>query len=132
MLKTLTILIVEDQPLVALELADAVSLQGGKVIGPIQTAAHALEILAARAVDGAILDAMLPDGDVTPVGLALLESGIPFIVHSGTGMPKELAAAGPHVPLVLKPALAERVADRLAAEMAQSVGFAMSKPAGEG
>lgn len=119
MLEDRIILIVEDEPLVALDLVDATGALGAQVIGPIQTASHALEIVTARAIDGAILDARLPDGEVTPVALFLLGRCIPFVIHSGTGMPAELAAAAPDVPLIRKPVPSALVAERLALEIAR-------------
>ena len=132
MFQNRTILVVEDEPIVGLDLTDAVGGLGAQVIGPIQTAFHALAILAERDVDGAILDAMLPDGDVTPVGLVLLERGIPFIIHTGTGAPAELAAAGPHIPVVLKPVPPGLLAERLAREMGQRPVMRLSMPDPEG
>lgn len=63
-----------------------------------------MEILASQNVEAAILDANLADRDVTPVGLLLAERGIPFVIHSGVGIPSELSRAIPRLQLVLKPA----------------------------
>ena len=61
------ILIVEDQAIIALDLESAVEEANGQVIGPASTVREALKLLHANEVDAAILDANLPDGDVTPV-----------------------------------------------------------------
>jgi DNA-binding response OmpR family regulator len=56
------ILVVEDDPLTALDLAATVRDTGGTVIGPVASVEEALEILDAIEVDAAILDVNLSDG----------------------------------------------------------------------
>jgi len=103
MLKGLPVLIVENEPLIALDLSEAVRDQDGIVVGPVPTVAEALAILASRPVGAAILDAKLDDRDITPVAVRLIEQAVPFVIHSGTGLPSELAARYPDLPVVLKP-----------------------------
>jgi DNA-binding NarL/FixJ family response regulator len=50
------ILIVEDEPFIALELKDSVEDAGGKVVGPVGSAEAALELLETDVVAAAILD----------------------------------------------------------------------------
>lgn len=109
MLNGLTILIAEDQPLVALDLSQVVESFGGKVVGPVASVAEAMKCVAEQHVAAAILDANLIDRDVTPLAIHLIEQGTPFVVYSGTGLPDELAKAHPTLPIVMKPAPAERV-----------------------
>lgn len=106
MLDGLPILIVEDQPLVALDLAEIVESFGGRVVGPIASVAEALVRVGQEQVAGAILDANLIDRDVTPLAIDLIERGTPFVVYTGTGLPDELAQAYPDLPIILKPARA--------------------------
>ncbi|MES2290348.1 MAG: response regulator [Pseudomonadota bacterium] len=103
------ILIVEDDAFIALGLATAVEDIGGVVLGPVATVAEALAVLEKSEVHKAILDAQLADRDVTPVAVKLLEQVIPFVVHTGTGLPAELARVHPELPLVMKPASPETV-----------------------
>ena len=42
--------------------------------------------------DAAILDANLPDGDVTPVAEELIAAGIPFLINTGVAVPLQLDA----------------------------------------
>ena len=56
-----------------------------------------------------MLDADLFDGVVTPLALHLLNLGVPFVIHTGTGLPVDLAARPLDVPLVMKPAKATSV-----------------------
>ncbi len=109
MLNGLAILIVEDEPLVALDLAEAVLRVAGRPVGPVPTVAEALELLKTEDIEAAILDANLTDRDVTPLALALIGRGVPFIVHTGTGLPEELARQYPGITVVPKPARSTRV-----------------------
>ena len=111
------ILIVEDECFLALDLADAVQAWEGTVVGPVATVAEALTLIENRPVSGAVLDAKLADRDVTPLALRLAEKGVPFVIHTGTGLPVELAAELPHLPVVMKPVQPTRVLARLLTEM---------------
>jgi CheY-like chemotaxis protein len=111
------ILVVEDEPLVAVDLACAVVEFGGTVLGPVPSVAHALHLLETAVPDGAILDAILVDGEVTPLALALLAQGVPFVVHTGTGLPPALAELAPGTPVLMKPVSSDEVARVLAATL---------------
>ena len=103
------ILIVEDETLIALDLADTVVACGGIVVGPASTVVEAQQLLGTAHIDGAICDGMLTDRDCTPVALALCDRGIPMVVHSATGPPPALREAYPTLLVVMKPATADRV-----------------------
>ncbi len=113
MLKGRTILIVEDEPLVAFDLADLVEDQGGVVAGPVPTVAEGLSLADSSAASAAILDANLEDCDVTQLALALIEKGTPFVIYTGTGLPDALARTHPDLPVVMKPAQTRRVIEAL-------------------
>lgn len=100
----LVILIVEDDDVLAMNLAAAVEDRRCSVAGPVATVTQALAALDAAWVDAAVLDANLLDGDVTPVAMALIERAIPFVIHTGIGLPAELASVFPHVSVIMKPA----------------------------
>jgi DNA-binding response OmpR family regulator len=104
MLGGLSILIAEEDVLVALDLAAAVEELDGKVVGPVDSAADALALLETEKVDAAILDANLADRDVTPLALLLVDKAVPVIVHTGTGLPDELVKVHPDLPVIQKPA----------------------------
>jgi CheY-like chemotaxis protein len=117
MFRSELILIVEDEPIVAMDLADAVTELGGRLVGPFATVWEALPSLDSHAISGAILDATLQDRDITPIARRLVEKGIPLVVYSGTGLPEELAAVHPGLTVIAKPATSPSVASRLAREM---------------
>jgi DNA-binding NtrC family response regulator len=107
------VLILEDEPIIALDLAATIEAAEGCVVGPAGTVAAALALLNDQEVLGAILDANLPDGQLTPVAILLIERGIPVIIHSGTGVPDELRERYPDVPVCPKPATSDRVIEAL-------------------
>ncbi len=113
-----SILIIEDEPLIAMDLAAQIEVLDGRVVGPVSSVSDALTLLDEEAVNAAIVDAKLTDRDITPVGLVLVERGIPFVVHSGGGIPAALKLALPSLRLVLKPAPARVVIAQLLATMA--------------
>lgn len=103
MLSGVRILIVEDEPLLAMHLADAMADEGAIVVGPFASVKDTLDALDQECVVGAVIDANLLDGDVTPVALRLLDATIPFVIYSGTGVPDGLAALYPGLSFELKP-----------------------------
>jgi DNA-binding NtrC family response regulator len=103
------ILIVEDETFIALNLAYAVEDVEGEVVGPVGSVAEAFALLEIAPISGAVLDANVFDGLVTPLALHLLALGVPFVVHTGTGLPVELSAPSVDLSLVMKPAQATRV-----------------------
>lgn len=113
MLDGFNILIVEDEALVAWDLAWAVEARRGEVIGPVTTVASALSLVDQATIAGAILDANLADRDVTPLALKLIEMDVPFVVHTGTGLPEELAATCPDLPVLRKPTMSDNVLAKL-------------------
>ena len=108
------ILIVEDQAIIALDLESAVEEANGQVIGPASTVREALKLLHANEVDAAILDANLPDGDVTPVAEELIAAGIPFLISTGVAAPLQLRRY-PGLPVFRKPVPSSRLIRELAA-----------------
>lgn len=113
------VLVVEDEPFIAFDIADAIENEGGNVVGPAMSIRAALQILSKEAVDGAILDVNLPDGDIGPVIATLEERGIFCVIHTGAGMTPELQDMYPHLRVFPKPTptrlLAYAVAEKLAA-----------------
>jgi CheY-like chemotaxis protein len=84
------VLIVEDQVIIAMDLEAAVEEANARVIGPASTVREALDLLHTNVVDAAILDANLPDGDVTPVAEQLIDRAVPFVINTGVAVPLQL------------------------------------------
>jgi DNA-binding response OmpR family regulator len=83
-----TILIVEDELLIAMDLEIILQRHGWVVLGPAATVAEALRLLRTTLPSLAILDVTLRDGVVSPVAAALRDLGVPFIVSSAYERPE--------------------------------------------
>lgn len=98
------ILIVEDDPIFALDLQDLVYESGCNPIGPARCLQGALELSANNRIDLAVVDVNLSDG---PTGLSLAkllrdQYGIRTIIVSGDRPPPNLVSDTEHV-FVQKP-----------------------------
>lgn len=80
------ILIVEDEPLIAMMLEDFLDVLEHGVAGVADSCATALAAIAGGGVDAAILDVNLRGGEKsTAVAEALAAQGVPFIFATGGG-----------------------------------------------
>ncbi|MEO5938407.1 MAG: response regulator [Sphingomonas sp.] len=78
------ILIVEDEPLIAMMLEDFIDAMGKDCVGTCDTVQAALATIADENPDAVILDINLSGGEKSwPVADALAERGIPFVFSSG-------------------------------------------------
>jgi CheY-like chemotaxis protein len=78
------VLLVEDEFLIAEDLASVLSAAGATVVGPAYTVAGALSLIeSGDALDGAVLDVNLKGEAVFPVADALLSRSIPFVFTTG-------------------------------------------------
>lgn len=116
------ILIAEDEPFVALDLAIAVENAGGEAVGPAGSVREALALLASRQVAAAILDVNLSDGDAFPVVEVLIERGIPVIIQTGLAAPAELRARYPDITVLAKPVKSELLLARLMTLLGRGAG----------
>jgi DNA-binding response OmpR family regulator len=78
------ILVVEDEPLIAMMLEDFLDILGRSVVGTADTVANALALIDAGGIDAAILDVHLRGGEKSwPIADRLAEVGIPFVLATG-------------------------------------------------
>ena len=78
------ILIVEDEPLIAMMLEDFLDSLGHRVVGTCETVADAIARVDEGGFDVAIVDVHLKNGEhIWPVADRLTEEGIPFILATG-------------------------------------------------
>lgn len=77
------VLVVEDEPLIAIEICDNLSEAGLAVIGPATTVAEALQLIEGTGCDAAILDINLGTETAEPIALMLRGRHIPFVAVSG-------------------------------------------------
>ena len=113
MLNNALILIAEDEPFIALDLALAVEDAGGTVIGPAASVKEALALIGERTVAAAILDVNLGAQDISPVAEILLALKIPVILQSGIAAPPDLIARFPDLIVHIKPCVAAHLVAQL-------------------
>jgi DNA-binding response OmpR family regulator len=77
-----SILVVEDQPLVALDITQQFEVAGA-ALTTTNTLHHALILVEHDGLAGAILDHALGDGDSSLLCTRLKERGVPFMIYSG-------------------------------------------------
>ena len=106
------VLLVEDELLLALDIAMALEDEGAEVVGPIDDLAQGLSLLEREPLlDAAILDIDLHGEDVFPLAERLRARGVPFLFHTGHGDRAAIARHFEGVPLCTKPVLTERLLD---------------------
>jgi CheY-like chemotaxis protein len=109
------ILVVEDDPLVAMMLEDYLELLGRNTVAVVENVAGALAAIADRPIDAAILDVHLSGGETSePIAAALSTKNIPFLVCTG-GFTAPAAAIYASRPLLIKPFNFERIDEGLRA-----------------
>jgi CheY-like chemotaxis protein len=96
------VLVVEDEALIAMEIADALSNAGWEVVGPASSVAQALALLASTGCDAAVLDVNLGNETVEPVARELITSGTPFVAVSGYSRDQQSSLLR-NAPLIGKP-----------------------------
>lgn len=100
--RSVRVLIVEDEPIIALGIEDVLIDAGFQIAGVTGKIEGALEVIGRGGCDAAIVDANLAGVNTIPLAEALTQRGLPFIVMSGYSqeqMPSELAKA----PFLQKP-----------------------------
>jgi DNA-binding LytR/AlgR family response regulator len=104
---------VEDEPLLALELAEILKEVGCEAVGPAGTPEGALRLIDAVRLDGAFLDANLRGHPVGEVAAALTRHGVPFAFVTGYGR-ESLPAAFQAVTMLNKPCRPEELVEQAA------------------
>ncbi len=77
------ILVVEDDPLIAMDFAQTLSDAGYVVVGPANSVSQALALLGQIGCDAAVVDTNLGTETSEPVARELLRRGTPFVATSG-------------------------------------------------
>ena len=99
-LRGLSILVVEDEPLIGMHIRAALEEAGASVTATT-TIRHALLLIEGNGLNGAIMDHALRDGDSTEVCARLKARGIPYVSYSGYD---PVVGAALDAPFVSKPA----------------------------
>jgi DNA-binding response OmpR family regulator len=101
--RSVRVMIVEDESLVALSVADVLADEGFTVIGPVSTQAEALSLLDTTHPDAVILDLSLRDGFCAGLAKELHKQSMPFVVFSGYPRRDRAGAEFRDVPWIEKP-----------------------------
>lgn len=102
MITSLNVLIIEDEPLIAMMIEDFIDMLGHTVAGTADCVPDALAEVEAGNFDVAILDVHLRDGVCWPVADALVAKGKPFLLATG-GHVEPPPAAHADAPTLAKP-----------------------------
>ncbi|HVT55245.1 MAG TPA: histidine kinase, partial [Xanthobacteraceae bacterium] len=79
------ILVIEDEPLVSMEIEACLSEAGAAIVGPAGTVARARHLIESEAFEGAFVDANLGGETADEIAAALAAKGIPFLFLTGYG-----------------------------------------------
>ena len=93
---TLRVLVVEDDPLLAFDLADRLRDCDFTIVGPAATVAEALRLIEEAGCDVAVIDVNLGHETAAPVAARLRSRSLPFVALSGYSAnqyPSEFAGA---------------------------------------
>jgi CheY-like chemotaxis protein len=106
------VLLVEDEPIIAMSVEDMLVDLGCVVIGPALSAAVAEKLARNEHLDAALLDINMGDGATYPIAAILRERNIPFSFATGYGS-AGVRAGLRHVSVLAKPYTRESLADTL-------------------
>jgi PAS domain S-box-containing protein len=113
------VILVEDEPLVAMEMEARLIDAGCIVLGPAATVDAAARLIAEGAADAALLDGNLHGRPVDELAAALARAGVPFSFVTGYGR-EALPAAFRDAPLLAKPFRPEQLIATVDALLAPS------------
>ena len=91
------ILVIEDEPLVSMEIETYLSGSGATAIGPAGTVERARQLIESEKFDAALVDANLGGEPVDEIAKGLAAKGIPFLFLTGYGreaLPEAFRNAG--------------------------------------
>ena len=108
------ILVVEDEPLISMEVELVLTETGAIVVGPAASVAKALKLVEAEEIDCGVLDYMVEDGTSVPIGEALRARGVPFLLATGYNV-DAISQTLPGVPRIDKPYAHAQLFEMLAA-----------------
>jgi DNA-binding NtrC family response regulator len=105
-----TILVLEDEPLIALEIEQSLKAIGARVITTRQLS-DSLKLADDPDLAAAVVDYKIGDGDSAKLCWLLKERGIPFLFYSGYDF---VSRQWPDVPVIPKPTIGGKLATAVA------------------
>lgn len=98
------VLLIEEDPLLGLDVGEALAEAGYRVAGPLRTHDEALACVARCRPDLAVIDGPVEPGDGSRLARALRAQGVPFLVHAEGGCDAAFCAELRAAPRLIKPA----------------------------
>lgn len=114
----LSILLVEDQMLIALDAEMMLKEEGAVTVASVMSSDEALKQLESATWDAGVLDINLGTHTSFPVAHAFLRLGVPFIFATGYGDDTAVAEPFQDIPRVTKPYSRRALADALVVAIA--------------
>ena len=107
------ILIVEDEPLLALGMQDVLMMSGFEIAGIAGKLDKALKLIEVGNYDAAIVDANLASVSASPAASALATRGLPFLVLSGYSADQLAGNFSGAAKILQKPCASDRLIEAL-------------------
>lgn len=123
------VLVVEDEALIAMDIATTFEDAGATVIGPASTIEQAQALVASTTIDAALLDANLAGNPIDELAEALAARGVPFAFLTGYGR-NMLPPAFRHAPLIRKPFMPREATEAVAELLMPSARVISLRPKG--
>lgn len=101
-LRGVQVLVIEDEPIIAMDLARQLASFGCQVVGPASSLPMAMRLVESAACDLALVDANLGGRPADSIAAALTRKGVPFAFATGYGR-EGLPADYRHVGVLAKP-----------------------------
>ena len=111
-------MVIEDEPLIAMDITSALERDGALVSGPVATVDDALRIIEEKELDGALVDANLRGRPVDDIAAALTRKGVPFVFVTGYG-PEALPSSFARARVLKKPFTEEQLREAAASLVQQ-------------
>ena len=111
------ILVVEDDYMIAQDVAERLEREGAEVIGPVPSVAASLRLIEKSGVDVAVLDVNLGSENSFPIAQVLRDKDIPFLFSTGYNS-ADIPAEWQHVAVSMKPLRVADVAKLLSCDKA--------------
>jgi DNA-binding response OmpR family regulator len=111
------VLIVEDDPLMAMDLEDSLTEAGAAVVGVCRSVEEAMARAAVDDFAVAVLDFSLGSDTASPVARRLARRGVPFVLYTGKSI-RDPSLREWACPIVEKPASPRKLVSALRAALA--------------
>ncbi|UWR21229.1 response regulator [Sulfitobacter sp. S190] len=101
---TISILVAEDEAMIAMQIEMDLEDAGYRVVGPCMTLQACFDAVGDQQINAAVLDVDLAGYDVFPVAAELQKRGTDFVFHTGRGKKDKIVELFPDAPICTKPA----------------------------